>query len=214
MSPNRTGPSRRKTEHLLRVKTRTLRGSFASLHRRGRCRDFVSEAGESSVAAIEVRKARITDVRDIARLVNRYASVGDVLPRSEEELYDAVRDFFVADEGGVVLGCSSLKIMGGDLAEVRSLVVAEESQGLGLGRALVEACVQEAADLGISRVFALTARPHFFEKLGFRKVPRSTFPQKIWRDCFSCKFFEACSEVAVQRDLDGAVRPAESPANP
>ena len=93
-----------------------------------------------------------------------------------------------------------------DLAEVRSLVVAPEAQGTGLGRGLVEACVEEAGQLGIRRVFALTAKPVFFERLGFERVARSAFPQKIWKDCFSCRFFESCPEVAVQRmakDNDG-----------
>ncbi|MCC6485366.1 MAG: N-acetyltransferase [Armatimonadetes bacterium] len=150
---------------------------------------------------MEIRKARIADVPGIAKLINRQAGIGNVLPRSEEELCDALRDFFVAEVKGGIVGCSSLKIMGGDLAEVRSLVVADEAQGTGLGKSLVNACLEEAAVLGLSCVFALTAVPHFFEKLGFRQVPRSTFPQKIWRDCSKCKFFEACREVAVQYDL-------------
>ena len=148
---------------------------------------------------MQIRKARTADIPAIARLVNSRAEVGDVLPRSLDELYENVRDFFVASDGGAVLGCSSLKVMGEDLAEVRSLVVAPEAQGTGLGRGLVEACVEEAGLLGIRRVFALTAKPVFFERLGFERVARSAFPQKIWKDCFSCRFFESCGEVAVQR---------------
>ncbi len=148
---------------------------------------------------MQIRKARTADITAIARLVNSRADVGDVLPRSLDELYENVRDFFVASDGGAVLGCSSLKVMGEDLAEVRSLVVAPEAQGMGLGRQLVEACVEEAGQLGIRRVFALTAKPVFFERLGFERVARSAFPRKIWKDCFSCRFFESCPEVAVQR---------------
>lgn len=160
---------------------------------------------------MEIRKARAQDAAAIARMVNAHADIGDMLPRPLEEVYDSLRDFFVAvstpggdlaSGGAAVLGCSSLKVMGEDLAEVRSLVVAPEAKGEGLGKALVEACLAEAASLGIRRVFALTAIPAFFEKLGFERVPRSTFPQKIWKDCFSCKYFEACSEVAVQRTTE------------
>lgn len=148
---------------------------------------------------MEIRKAGVGEVPAIARLVNSRAEVGDVLPRTPDELYENVRDFFVATDGPAVLGCCSLKIMGADLAEVRSLVVAPEAQGSGLGRLLVEACVGEARGLGIPRVFALTAKPVFFEKLGFSRVARSAFPQKVWKDCFSCRFFESCGEVAVER---------------
>jgi len=170
-------------------------------------KDTFLEVVNEEIAAVlpqaetRIRKARISDITAIAGLVNKHADIGDVLPRSEEDLSEGIRDFFVADGDDGVLGCSSLKIMGPDLAEVRSLVVSEQAQGLGLGKALVVACVSEAKELGIARVFALTAKPVFFEKLDFRRVPRSTFPQKIWKDCFQCKFFEACGEVAVQYDF-------------
>jgi amino-acid N-acetyltransferase len=90
-------------------------------------------------------------------------------------------------------------------------VVGRDYQGRGLGRALVLECLREARDLGITRVFALTLKPEFFEKLGFRRVPRSRFPQKIWRDCFKCRFFEACGEVAVEMDLSGTPGRDEAP---
>ncbi len=149
-----------------------------------------------------IRKARSGDVPEIARLVNQHADIGDVLPRSEEELHDVLRDFFVACSADAIVGCSSLHVMGESLAEIRSLIVAGEVQGQGLGKQLVDACLREADELDISHVFALTSKPAFFEKLGFERVPRSTFPQKIWRDCFKCRFFEACGEVAVQLIID------------
>lgn len=157
---------------------------------------------------MEIRKATASDVPEITRLINLRAEMGDVLPRPEESVYESVREFFVACGPGGVVGCCSLKIMGADLAEVRSLVVREDAQGTGLGKALVDACVKEADNLGIGRVFALTNKPAYFEKLGFNRVARSTFPQKIWRDCFTCKFFESCGEVAVQY---GTPAPSEAP---
>lgn len=149
----------------------------------------------------QVRKAQAGDIPAISRLVNRHAELGEMLPRDEDELYEALRDFFVAYAPSGILGCGALHIMGRDLAEIRSLAVDSAAQGMGLGRAIVSACIQEAREIGVTRVFALTAVPDFFYKLGFYKVSRNSFPQKIWKDCFKCKFFENCIEVAVQYDI-------------
>lgn len=149
----------------------------------------------------EVRKAQAGDIPAISRLVNKHAELGEMLPRDEDELYEALRDFFVASTPRGIVGCGALHIMGRDLAEVRSLAVDSSAQGMGLGRAIVSACVQEAREIGVTRVFALTTVPDFFYKLGFYKVSRNSFPQKIWKDCFKCKFFENCIEVAVQYDI-------------
>ncbi len=156
---------------------------------------------------MQIRSARAGDVPHIARLVNEHADLGEMLHRSEDELYEILRDFHVACEDGRLAGCVALHVMDHDLAEIRSLVVDREHRGLGLGRELVLECLREARELGIGRVFALTLKPAFFEKMGFRRVPRSHFPQKIWRDCFKCRFFESCGEVAVEMDLAGTERP-------
>jgi len=150
--------------------------------------------------SLEVRKAVSGDVPDIAALVNQFAETGAMLHRTDDELYEALRDFTIVRLDGELMGCAGLHMMGQDLAEIRSLAIREGHQGQGLGRALVEGCLDEARSLGIARVFALTAKPGFFEKLGFRRVERSSFPQKIWRDCYKCRFFEACIEVAVEFD--------------
>lgn len=168
---------------------------------RGRC--LHSGPERETMVGMEIRSARAGDVRQIARLVNEHADLGEMLHRTEDELYEIVRDFHVACEDGRLAGCVALHVMDRDLAEIRSLVVDRGHQGRGLGRALVLECLREARELGIERVFALTLKPEFFEKLGFRRVPRSRFPQKIWRDCFKCRFFEACGEVAVEIDLPG-----------
>ncbi len=152
---------------------------------------------------MQIRKATTADVEQIGALVNQHADLGEMLHRSTDEIFEILRDFFVAVEDGRMMGCAALHVMDRDLAEVRSLVVAPDFQGRGIGKALVDCCIREARSLGIARVFALTAKPRFFERIGFRRVPRSTLPQKIWKDCFKCKFFEACLEVAVQFDVEG-----------
>jgi amino-acid N-acetyltransferase len=90
-----------------------------------------------------------------------------------------------------------------DLAEVRSLAVRDDRMGRGVGTELVEACISEAIVLGITRVFALTYKPVFFEKLGFQRVDKSELPHKIWSDCLKCSKFPDCDEVALVADFSG-----------
>jgi amino-acid N-acetyltransferase len=116
------------------------------------------------------------------------------------EVYRNLRDFFVGEVRGEVVGVCALSLYWEDLAEIRSLAVYEAHGGQGLGRALVSACLDEAAALGVSRVFALTYRPGFFERLGFRTLDKRELPQKIWKDCIRCAKFTCCDEVALIRD--------------
>ena len=151
-----------------------------------------------------IRKARMRDVKTIQKLVADYARKGDMLPRSLSEIYENLRDYFVFVENGEeVIGSAAIHIMWEDLAEVRSLAVREDRMGRKVGTQLVEACVSEAIVLGIGRVFALTYKPEFFEKLGFRQVDKSELPQKIWTDCLKCSKFPDCDEIALVTDLSG-----------
>lgn len=151
---------------------------------------------------IRVEAARLSDARAIEDLVRYWADRDQMLHRPLNEVYESIRDFKVArDHAGRVVGCGSLHIMGPDLAEVRSLAVAEEAQGSGVGAAIVAACIEEAKALGIERVFALTYRPGFFERQGFRPANVMEFPQKVWNECVRCPFFTNCREVAVVVDL-------------
>lgn len=148
-----------------------------------------------------VEPAKLSDVEDIHRLVTYWADRGDMLHRPIGEIYEAIRDFKVAKLDGRVVGTGSLHIMGADLAEVRSLAVAEEAQGKHVGAAIVDACVADARIFGLERVFALTYKPGFFERQGFRLANVMEFPQKVWNECVRCPFFTNCKEVAVVLDL-------------
>lgn len=148
-----------------------------------------------------VEPARLADVPAIHALVSYWANRGDMLHRAPGELFEAIRDFKIARIDGQVVGCGSLHILGDDLAEVRSLAVAADLQARGVGAAIVAACVADAEDLGIARVFALTYKPGFFEKQGFRLANVMEFPQKVWGECVRCPFFTNCREVAVVREL-------------
>ncbi len=146
-----------------------------------------------------IRKAKITDVREIQKLIERSAKKGEMLPRSLSELYDNLRDYlvFLEENGEKIIGTCAMHICWEDLAEIRSLVVEEEYHRRGIGSKLIEACLSEAISLGIYRIFALTYKPGFFQKHGFKVVDKSALPHKIWADCIRCVKFPECDEVAV-----------------
>lgn len=153
-----------------------------------------------------IRKARMADVKAIQKLIADYARKGDMLPRSLSDIYENLRDYFVYEDGGEVVGSAAIHIMWEDLAEVRSLAVQEGRMRRGVGTQLVEACISEAIVLGIARVFALTYKPEFFEKLGFQRVDKAELPHKIWTDCLKCAKFPDCDEIALVADFSGRVR--------
>jgi amino-acid N-acetyltransferase len=146
-----------------------------------------------------IRKAKITDVREIQKLIERPAKKGEMLPRSLSELYDNLRDYVVFVEEGreEIIGACAMHICWEDLAEIRSLIVQEEYRGRSLGSQLIEACLSEAISLGIYRIFALTYKVDFFRKHRFKVVDKATLPHKIWADCIKCVKFPECDEVAV-----------------
>ncbi len=148
-----------------------------------------------------LRKAQIRDIREIQKLLVLYANRGDMLSRSLSELYESVRDFYVCERDGRIVGTTALHIVWEDLAEVRSVAVAEEMTRTGIGTMLVKACIDEARQLGLKRIFCLTYRPDFFSSLGFRLVDKSELPQKVWGDCIRCVKFPDCDENAMILDL-------------
>ena len=152
-------------------------------------------------AAPLLRPAAIGDVPYIHHLVESYAQQGNLLPRPMSELYRSLRDFFVADLNGQVVGCGALEIFTEDLGEIRSLVVDDACKGRGYGRLLVERLLEEARRIGLRRIMALTYAPGFFHKLGFRTVPKDTLPEKVWGICVKCYKFNHCDEIAVLREL-------------
>ena len=154
-----------------------------------------------------IRKARMSDVKGIHGLIAEYARKGDMLPRSLADIYENLRDYFVfLGNDGELVGSAAIHIMWEDLAEVRSLAVREGKMRRGVGTQLVESCISEAIMLGIARVFALTYKPEFFEKLGFHVVDKAELPQKIWADCLKCSKFPDCDEVALVADFSGRKR--------
>jgi len=144
-----------------------------------------------------VEKARIHDVPQMHQLINNFADKGEMLARSLSELYEGVRDFFVIREDEQVIACAALHINWSDLAEIRSVVVAEDSQRRGIGGQLIDACLKEASELGIPTVFCFTYQPEFFKQQGFADIDKMELPRKVWTDCLRCPKFPNCDEVAL-----------------
>lgn len=146
----------------------------------------------------DLQRAKISDVPEIHKLVNRFAAMGEVLPRSLSELYENVRDYVVVkDSEGNLAGCASLHVVWEDLAEIKAVAVTEEWQSKGLGAYLVTSRLEEAKELGIATAFLLTHKPGFYEKLGFAQVDVMTLPRKVWGECMRCPKFPACNEIAM-----------------
>ena len=150
-----------------------------------------------------LRKARLSDVPSIFKLVHQYALEEVMLPRSLPELYENVWEFTVAEQAGQVMGCVALRFYSEELAEVRSLCVDPALKAAGLGRAMTERLLREARSYGLRRAFALTTVPGFFAKMGFYQVERGDLPLKVWRDCLQCEKYYRCDEKAMVFDLAG-----------
>ncbi|MCP4453440.1 MAG: N-acetyltransferase [Planctomycetes bacterium] len=154
---------------------------------------------------MNIRAARVSDVDAIHALISDSAEQDRMLFRAKSDIFENIQAFVVADDGQGVPGCCALEVIWSDLSEVKSLAVDATCRGKGGGRALVEAVVAMAVQLGVSRVFALTLEPVFFTKMGFDLVDRSTLPMKVWRDCARCPKQQHCDEIAMIMDVGGAV---------
>jgi len=150
---------------------------------------------------VKVRSAKISDARAIHSLINSYAERDRMLFRSMADIYENLQAFTVAELDGNVVGCCALQIIWSDLAEIKSLAVDEANTEKGIGKMLVAAATDQAAKLGLPRVFALTLNPDFFQKLGFKVIEKDTLPMKVWSDCAKCPKQQNCDEIAVIKEV-------------
>lgn len=148
-----------------------------------------------------IRKAKIGDIKQIQGLINAFAKKNLMLPRSLNELYENIRDFWVFEQNKKITGCCALHISWDDLAEIKSLAVAKNTQKKGLGSSLVDTCLREAKEMGAKKVFALTYKPGFFQRFGFKKIKTSELPHKIWAECINCCKFPNCEETPLLKML-------------
>lgn len=149
-----------------------------------------------------IRKAVVQDVPGIQKLINDRAKEGFLLPRSLSEIYENLRDFSIYEDEKTIFGCAALHVTWENLAEIRSLVVHQSRQGRGIGKQLVECCMEEAKQLKVKRVFLLTEKPEFFGKLGFASIDKAQLPHKIWNECVQCVQFPDCNELAMIKELE------------
>ena len=154
-----------------------------------------------SATDLTVRKARIGDIHPILHLINGYAAQGIMLPRTEFEMSENIRDFTVVFAGDRLLGCGALHFYTPTTAEVRSLAADPQLKRHGIGRVVVEALESEARENDLHAIFAFTYAPGFFRRLGFIEIDRGELPLKAWKDCLRCPKFQACNEIAVLKPL-------------
>ena len=152
-----------------------------------------------------IRKALVNEVPEIKKVIEPFVKDRLMLPRSLHSIYTSVRDYLVLtddEDRTSINGCCALQVCWIDIAEIRTLAVRREYQGVGAGQTLVKACIEEAAHLGLKELFTLTYVPEFFKKLGFHEVNKSTLPNKIWADCIHCPYFPDCKEIALKYEID------------
>jgi amino-acid N-acetyltransferase len=154
---------------------------------------------------MKLEKAKISDVTAMHKLINYFAAKDEMLARSLSELYENIRDYFVVREGERLIACAALHVWWSDLAEIKSVAVAEDRQEQKIGAKLIESCLTEAKELGIPTVFCLTYKPVFFEKFGFSQVDKMELPRKVWSECYRCPKFPDCGEVGLIYNLESGV---------
>ena len=147
---------------------------------------------------MKIIKPNLNNIIDIQTILKPYVDEGIILYRDEDEIATNIRFYVLAYENDVPIGVGALHIFSPFLAEIRSLAVDKNYQGRGIGKKIVKALLKEAKEIGIKEVLALTYKKEFFEKLGFREIPKESIPdKKIWADCIKCKFFPNCNEIAL-----------------
>lgn len=169
--------------------------------------------------AAVIRKAGMQDIRPLLALINGYAEQGIMLPRTEFEISENIRDFTVIFLDGKLAGCGALHFYSPTVAEVRSLAVDPRVKNRGVGKMIVEALEHEAREFQLHSIFAFTYVDRFFGKLGFLEVERGELPLKAWKDCLRCPKFQACDEIAMVKHLVAnperqSAKPVEAPVFP
>jgi len=151
---------------------------------------------------IKIRNARLSDVDELADIIAHYSRENLLLPRSMDQIVGDIRNFFVAVSDSKIIGCCAISFFSKYLAEIRSVAVLEEFQRFGVGRKLIEYTEQVLKDEQVENVFVLTRAKDFFIALSYSEVPKSQFPQKIWKDCMTCPNLMKCDEIAMIKNLD------------
>jgi amino-acid N-acetyltransferase len=152
---------------------------------------------------MKIRPAKVSDAMKIHELVEYYADNKEMLHRSLNAIYENIQEFVVVEDKGDIIACGALHVTWGDLAEIKALAVSENYKGRGLGRKIVQKLQDNASQLGVYKIFALSFKPQFFKKLGYKIIPKETLPHKIWSECINCHLFPDCGEVPLLISIKG-----------
>jgi N-acetylglutamate synthase-like GNAT family acetyltransferase len=153
-------------------------------------------------ANVVIRRARESDAEAISRLIAVFAAEALMLKRTPEMVALAIDDYVVAvTPRGQIVGCGALKEYSPSVAEVAAIAVSRDVHGCGVGKAIVNAVEALALKRGIYDVFALTLQPAFFSAIGYQRVDRARYPEKIRRDCLGCSRRFACNEICFAKNL-------------
>ncbi len=150
---------------------------------------------------MNIRHAKVSDVKSIHNLVEHYANNKEMLHRSLNAIYENIQEYVIAEENNIIIACGALHVSWDNLAEIKALAVAPDYVGKGIGKQIVKVLENNAINLDVTRTFALSFKPEFFIKLGYTVVPKDMLPQKIWSECINCYLFPDCGEVPLIKDL-------------
>jgi amino-acid N-acetyltransferase len=143
-------------------------------------------------------KPTVQDIKNMQQLVSNEVENGNILVRNEDEMATTIRSYTVVYQDDILAGFVALHIHSPILAEIRSLVVKKELRGQGLGKKLIQTCIDEAKDLLLEDILVLTYQQQLFEKFNFKVIDKASIPDnKIWADCVKCKHFPICDEIAL-----------------
>lgn len=150
---------------------------------------------------MKVQKLTTDYFNQVHDLIKTYSDRRLMLPLSLDELYHRAQAYRVIVKNDQVVACAHLDIFTPSLAEIKSLAVIESEHGKGYGKTLVGDCEKEARIIGIKKLFVLTFQQDFFSKLGYSVVDRATLPEKVYKECVKCAFYEDCKEIAMVKTL-------------
>jgi amino-acid N-acetyltransferase len=153
-----------------------------------------------------LREAHAFDVSETLTLVNSCASSNLLLARGPIYFYENIRDFVVVEVVGEepeskIVACGSLHVLWKDIAEIRALAVHPRFRRQGLGSKIVRYLIEEARQMGIEKVLALTLEVEFFKKLGFKPKTKKELPLKVWSECIQCPKYFQCDETGLVFDI-------------
>jgi amino-acid N-acetyltransferase len=146
---------------------------------------------------LALRTATAADAEALFALVTSYKVEGHLLPRELDEIRRHADRFVVCDVGGEIKACAELAPLSERVAEVRSLVVAQDFRRVGLAARIVGELRQRATAAGFEMLCAFTHDARFFVRQDFSIIPHTWLPEKIGTDCVTCPLFRQCGQYAM-----------------